>query len=107
VAWFDAGVLAACFDQLGVELGFRAGVSEGFGGYGYLAKALEVARAEGHDQLATIEFAAALCAHPGLRKGGGEARDRERFQGHLERARAGAGPLLARNLASHGAVTER
>jgi hypothetical protein len=102
--WFDTGVLVAMFDQLGIPLGLRAGASEGFAGYAYLRKALESARAEKSGGTAAIEFACALVAHPGMRKGGGSAQDHERHERHLDAARAGApaGSLLAKNLAAFG-----
>jgi len=102
IAWFDAGFLAACLDQLGADLGFRAGVAEGQEGYAYLLRALERARAERLDQVATIEFAAALVVHPLMRRNP-TAEDVARYERHLGAARAGAAPgsLLARNLAAH------
>jgi len=105
-AWFDTGFLAACFDQLGVDLGFRAGVAEGTEGYAYLLRALESARREGSDHIATIEFATSLALLPLAYRGTPTAQDRERYERHLEAARHGAGPgsLLERNLISH---TER
>lgn len=101
-AWFDLGVLVACFDQLAVDLDRRSGVAEGIGGYGFLRKALEVARAEGCDT-GPFEFAAALVTHPG---GGRDAADARRrvalYQVHLERAKAQCTgqPLLAQNVSS-------
>jgi hypothetical protein len=108
-AWFDTGVLVAMFEQLGSHPGCRAGVSEGFAGYAYLLKALESARAGKGGDPAAIEFACALVAHPGMRKGGGSAQDHERHERHVDAARAGApaGSLLAQNLASFGSRLAR
>jgi hypothetical protein len=101
-AWFDAGFLAACLEQLGTDLGFRAGVAEDQEGYAYLLRALERARSEHAEQIATIEFAAALVVHPVMRKGP-TSEDVARYRRHIEAARAGAAPgsLLARNMAAH------
>jgi len=105
-AWFDTGVLVTCWDQLNVDLGFRAGVAEGFDGYAYIEKALDAARAEKNEQIAVIEFGAALCAHPAMRPGGGSPTDIDRYANHVQAARAGAGasPLLAKNLEAHIAI---
>ena len=98
-AWFDVGYLAAALEQMGTDLGFRAGVAENQEGYAYMLKALERARAEGADQVATIEFVAALLVHPAMRRSP-TAEDVARYEKHLDAARAGAtsGSLLARNL---------
>lgn len=105
-AWFDAGILAMCWDQLDLDLGFRAGVAEGFDGYGYLTKALELARAEKSDQVGTIELAAALCGHPAMRRGGGDRADIDRYWSHVDAARASArgDALLAKNVDAHIAM---
>lgn len=104
--WFDVGVLAMCWDQLDLDLGFRAGVGEGFDGYGYLAKALDLARAEKNDQIGTIEFAAALCGHPAMRRGGGDRADIDRYWGHVDaaQARSRVDALLAKNVDAHIAL---
>lgn len=102
-AWFDLGVLVACFDQLDVDLDFRAGVAEGIDGYAYLRKALDAARAEGRADSGVIEFAAALVTHPGMARGESEReRRRELHDAHMERAQQGCtgDPLLAQNIAS-------
>jgi hypothetical protein len=103
LAWFDAGFLAACFDQMGVDLGIKSGVAEEQVGYGYLLRALEKARVEKSDQIATIEFAAALVVHPAMRHGEPSEADLERYGRHIDAAHAGAlpGSLLAKNLAAH------
>lgn len=100
--WFDTGVLVACFDQLGLDLGYRAGVAEGFQGYGYLVKALDAARSEKSASIATIEFVAGIVSHPLMLRGGGKDADYERYQRHMDAAHAGAraGSLLARNMAT-------
>lgn len=101
-AWFDVGYLAAALEQMGTDLDFRAGVAENQEGYAYMLKALDRARAERADQVATIEFVAALLVHPSMRRSP-TAQDVARYERHLEAARAGAAPgsLLAQNLAAH------
>ena len=103
IVWFDAGFLAACLDQMDVGLRFKAGVAEGQVGYGYLMRALVNARAEKNDQIATMEFAAALVVHPGMRRDGPSEVDVERYVRHIDVTRLGAAPgsLLAKNLAAH------
>lgn len=103
IAWFDAGFLIACFDQANIDIDYRAGVADRIDGYTYFKAALEHARAEKSDQIATIEFAAALAAHPGMLPKGGDEADHERYRQHLEAARRGAQPgsLLEKNLAAH------
>ena len=98
--WYDTGYLVAALRQMGVDLRFRVGVAEGTDGYAYLLAARDAARAEKSDQLATVELVCALATHPAMR-GGGDADDVERFERHLEAARAAApeGTLVARNLA--------
>lgn len=102
-AWFDLGVLVACFDQLGVDLERRSGVAEGIGGYAFLRKALDAARDDGRLDAGSIEFAAALVTHPAMGRDAEQARVRRSlYDGHLERAnahRAGR-PLLAQNVAA-------
>ncbi len=102
-AWFDAGFLVACFRQAGVDLDYRAGVADKIDGYGYFKMALARARAEKNDQIGTIEFAAALAAHPAMMRGGGDESAQERYRQHLDAARRGApsGSLLEKNLATH------
>ncbi|MFN0242739.1 MAG: hypothetical protein ACKVWV_07580 [Planctomycetota bacterium] len=99
-AWFDLGVLVACFDQLAVGLDRRSGVAEGIGGYGFLRKALETARADGRDT-GPIEFAAVLVTHPGGGRDAEGARRRAALcEGRWERAKAQCDgqPLLAQNV---------
>jgi hypothetical protein len=104
IAWFDVGYLAAALEQMGTDLGFRAGVAENQEGYAYMLRALERAREERSDQVATIEFVAALLVHPSMRPSP-TAQDVARFERHFDAARAGAAPgsLLAQNLAAYGA----
>jgi len=102
LAWLDVGYLTACLENTGADLRFRPGVAQGQEGYAYLLQALERARAEGSGEAAAIEFAAALVVHP-LTRRSPTAEDVQRYDQHLERARAGAAPgsLLERNLAAH------
>ncbi len=101
-AWFDVGYLAAALEQMETDLGFRAGVAENQEGYAYMLKALERGRAERADQVATIEFVAALLVRTSMR-GSQTAQDIARYERHFEAAQAGAAPgsLLAQNLAAH------
>ncbi len=55
LAWFDAGYLAQCYDQLNVRLEIRCGRRKGVVGYAWVSKALEIA---GDD--AEMEFGAAM-----------------------------------------------
>jgi hypothetical protein len=102
-AWFDAGFLAACFQQLDFDVGFRAGVAQGIDGYAYVLAAIETEqRASKSSRAGAMEFAAALMTHPAMHPDGrGDLR--ERHEAHLARASAAAksDPLLAQNLASH------
>ncbi len=102
-AWFDVAFLVACFRQAGVDLDHRAGVADKIDGYGYFKTALERARAEKNDQIGTIEFAAALAAHPVMIRGRGDEAAHARYRQHLDAARRGApsGSLLEKNLATH------
>lgn len=116
VRCFDLGFLIAVFDQLGVEVGSRAGVRDGIDGYGYLVRSLDLhhdhERETGFradDLSAAIELACALAAHPAMRPGGGDAADRARYWRHVDAARAAASPgtLAARNIAAHEASWKR
>jgi hypothetical protein len=102
-AWFDVAYLVACFHQAGIDIDYRAGVADRIEGYGYFKTAIERARAEKSDQIGTIEFAAALAAHPGMFSNGGDAAVQERYRKHLEAAKRGAQPdsLLEKNLTAH------
>jgi hypothetical protein len=102
-AWFDVAFLVACFRQSGVDLDCRAGVADKIDGYGYFKMGLERARVERNDQIGTIEFAAALAAHPAMMRGGGDEAAQERYRRHLDAARNSAPPgsLLEKNLATH------
>ena len=41
LAWFDAGYLAQCYDQMGVDLGLACGSAQGVTGYAWVARAVE------------------------------------------------------------------
>jgi hypothetical protein len=96
LAWFDAGFLVACFGQLGLDLGFRAGVSDGIEGYAYLEKAIAAARTRCDGQVAVMEYAAALATCH-------SKEGRALYAGHIDRALEGvrSNPLLEKNLATH------
>ncbi len=102
-AWFDIAYLVACFRQAGVDIDYRAGVADRIEGYGYFKTALERAREEKNEQIGTIEFAAALAAHPAMFSNGGDEAVQERYRKHLEAARRGAQPgsRLENNLLAH------
>jgi hypothetical protein len=105
--WLDAGFLVACFEQTGVDLGFRPGVADNVRGYAYVLKALELARVSKDAQAPAMEFGAALVAHPMSRRGGASDGERQAakatYDGHIARAVAGApaGSLLEQNLTTH------
>jgi len=86
-AWFDAGYLAASYQQAGLETGLN--------GYEMVAKALKLGA---HDP--AMEFAASV-----ITEGGPSKIHRD----HLQKALAGAkdGSLLARNLVLHYAAPGR
>lgn len=105
---FDAGYLLGCFNQLGLDIGQRLGRGEEAAGYAYVASAIQRARAGGAsaNQVAEMEFAAALITHPAMRaRGRGEPKDAERavYDAHIARAAADAakGSPLEVNLAAH------
>jgi len=104
--WFDGGFLVACFNQSGMDLGFKPGVADGVTGYAYILKAIDLARAGKDPQAPGMEFGAALAAHPAMRntedRSDRDAR-KSTYDGHLRRAVAGATPgsLLEQNLTSH------
>lgn len=107
LAWFDTGFLLATYDQLGFDLGFNAGVSDGMRGYGYVRKAIDLLRAQDPKGGATMEFAAALISHPCMlrenRTPASEARREALYAEHVQRASSGATDksLLAKNLHTH------
>jgi hypothetical protein len=92
-AWFDAGYFAASLSHLGVDIDWNPGVAEGVKGYAWIRKAIELS---GNNP--SMEFAAALATHPGMRDS-----KRDLFEQHIRNAAAGADtdPLLARNLKGH------
>jgi hypothetical protein len=99
LALFDAGFLAACFGEMGVDLGWKPGLAEGALGYGWIRAALE--RASGEER-AEMEYGAALAAHPMDHTSAGV---RAIYDAHLKRATEGAkeGSLLAANIKAHHA----
>ena len=89
LAWFDAGYLAATYNQWFGLSKDQPNPATGLDGYALVQKALSL---RGNDP--QMEFAAALITLRGPEKG---------HQAHAQRAIAGAkaDPLLAQNLASH------
>ena len=88
LAWVDAGYLAQCYDQLGVEAGSRYGSGEVVG-YAWVRRGLELSPDD-----AEIEFTAAMVT--ALAGGAGH-------ESHVARVRALAAPdsLVSRNLEVH------
>jgi hypothetical protein len=100
-ALFDAGFLAACLGEVGVELGWKPGAADGLQGYGWIKAALDKLPKDS-SQRAEMEFGAALAAHPMDHR---EAGARAIYDAHLQRAAKGAkeGSLLADNIKAHHA----
>ena len=91
LAWFDAGYLAQCYDQLGPRLDLRCGSAEGIVGYAWIQRAVEL----GGDDPA-LEFGAAMAtARVGI----------PQHHAHVARVRtlADSDSLIARNLKHHAA----
>jgi hypothetical protein len=90
-AWFDAGLLAACYQQAGVDIGWKPGVADGRQGWAWLKKAIDC----GNDDPA-VQFAAALVLYSG--------KD-DAYKPYLMRAARGAEPgsNLARSIEANGA----
>ena len=42
LAWFDAGYVAQCYDQLGLKLRLKCGIADGVLGYGWARRALQL-----------------------------------------------------------------
>jgi hypothetical protein len=93
MAWFDAGYLAAAWNEMDPERAPELGLADGCAGYAWLKRALVIGKAQPE-----MEFAAALATHPAMHKG-----TQELYHLHLRRAAAGAakGSLLEQNLMAH------
>ncbi len=107
-AWFDAGYLIGCYNQLGLDIGQRMGESDGIPGYGYVLKGIELSRTIQQAtpaEIAELEFGAALITHPAMRAKGRaiKAGDEDVYDAHLRRAVAAVqkGSPLEINLAAH------
>ena len=107
-AWYDAGFLVGVFDQLNLDLDWRAGVADGMDGYAYVRKALALAQEDRAPaaQIGAMEYGAALMTLPELRGRGREAPAGEgkvAYDAHILAAArtAEAGSLLERNLSAH------
>ncbi len=94
-AWFDAGFMAATFQQIGIDVGWKPGVGEHVHGYTWVAKALAGA---GDDP--EMEFGAAVMLAD--RRSGS-------YKGHLVRALQGAPPgsPIAKSIASNPALDKK
>ncbi len=94
-AWFDAGFLASCYHQNGVDIDWKPGVADHLQGWAWIQKAID----QGADDPA-VQFAAALVL---LEKNDGSHR------AYLARAVAGAEPgsNLARSIEKNGALGGR
>ena len=55
LAWFDAGYLAQCYAQVGIDTGVSCGKADGVAGYGWIKKALQLRPDD-----AEMEFGAAM-----------------------------------------------
>lgn len=99
-AWFDAGYLAACYQQIGLDIDWNPGVAEGVHGYAWIGRALELSKGDPE-----MEYGAALAMLPEARARSRDIKpaDRELYNGHLRRAaaRAAKDSPLEVNLAAH------
>lgn len=107
-AWFDAGYLIGCYNQVGMDAGQKMGVQDGIPGYRYVLKGIELSRTVQDAkpaEIAELEFGAALITHPAMRAEGREikAGDSDVYDAHLRHAVASArkGSPLEVNLAAH------
>lgn len=89
-AFFDAGYLVACYDQIGIEGVAGCGRSENVNGYLWMQQALRRSGGDGE-----MEFGAALAAHPAMHRGAESI-----YRKHMGRARdaASKGSLLEKNV---------
>lgn len=55
LAWFDAGYLSQCYDQVGIDTGVTCGKYRGVIGYGWIKKALAI-----NENDAELQFGAAM-----------------------------------------------
>lgn len=92
-AYFDAAYLAACYDQMGINLPAKPGVAEGVEGYLWAQHALTLSGGN-----AEMEFGTALIVHPVMHRGLDAV-----YRKHLDRAYADApkGSLLEKNVLAH------
>lgn len=98
-AWFDAGYLAACYQQIDLDIDWNPGVAQGVHGYAWISKALAL------KSNPEMEYGAALATLPAARARGREISraDQDLYDGHIARAVAGAkkDSALEVNLAAH------
>ncbi len=94
-AWFDAGFLAACYHQAGVDVGWKPGVENGLQGWAWVKKSLDLG-ADDPDR----QFAAALIL---------QEKNDGSFRPYLVRAVSAAEPGsdLARTIESNPAFGDR
>lgn len=104
-AWFDAGYLIGCYNQIGMDVAQRMGVEGGIPGYEYVLKGIKLAAGSKDAATAEMEFGAALITHPAMRAGGRDLKpaDEAEYSAHLRRAVGSAeeGSRLKVNLAAH------
>jgi hypothetical protein len=95
-AWFDAGYLAACYGQLGVDVGWKPGVESGIQGYAWIRKAAAL-----NPDSPEIQFVGALATMPGMHPSAEKL-----YREHVLRAAelAPKGSLVEKNLSSHLAI---
>jgi hypothetical protein len=100
-ALFDAGFLAACYHEMSIDLGFKAGEADGIPGYAWIKSAIDKLPTSAPER-AEMEFGAALAAHPMEHN---SPNVRAIYDAHLKCAADGAkeGSLLAANIKAHHA----
>ncbi|MCB9845504.1 MAG: hypothetical protein H6811_05930 [Phycisphaeraceae bacterium] len=93
MAWFDAGYFSGALSHAGVDLGWKAGSSQGVRGLAWLERAAEAREGD-----PAVHFAAAILAHPAMRQS-----KRDLYEQHMRAALEGAAPgsLLRRNIEAH------
>lgn len=99
-AWFDAGYLGACYQQIDIDIDWNPGVADGVHGYAWIQKGITLAGGN-----AEMEYGAALATLPEARAKARDIKptDRDQYNAHIRRAALGAqkGSSLEVNLAAH------
>lgn len=98
---FDAGFLAACYHEMNLDVGFKAGECERITGYAWIKAALDKLPSSAPGR-AEMEFGAALATHPLEHNVPGA---RALYDSHLKHAEETCkdGSLLAANIKAHHA----